>query len=64
MDFFIRYKDEATAVEVKSADHTKSKSMKTMLSSYGVKRGIKLSAKNIGVSGDVETIPLYMAMFL
>ncbi|MDR1068696.1 MAG: AAA family ATPase [Clostridiales Family XIII bacterium] len=64
MDFFIRYKDEATAVEVKSADHTKSKSMKTMLSSYGLKRGVKLSAKNIGVSGEVETIPLYMAMFL
>jgi predicted AAA+ superfamily ATPase len=64
MDFIIRYRDTATAVEVKSADHTKSKSMNAIITNYGVERGIKLSAKNIGVSGPVETLPLYMAMFL
>jgi predicted AAA+ superfamily ATPase len=64
VDFIIRYKDAATAVEVKSADHTKSKSMNAVITNYGVTRGIKLSSKNVGVSGAVETLPLYMAMFL
>jgi hypothetical protein len=35
-----------------------------MIPFYGVEQGIKLSSKNIGVSGAVETIPLYMAIFL
>ena len=64
MDFLIRYGGVATAVEVKAADHTKSKSMNAIIANYGVTRGIKLSAKNVGVSGPVETLPLYMAMFL
>jgi predicted AAA+ superfamily ATPase len=64
MDPIIRYQDVAAAIEVKSTDHTKSKSMNALIANYGVKRGIKLSAKNVGVSGVVETLPLYMAMFL
>jgi predicted AAA+ superfamily ATPase len=64
MDFFIRRGGELTAVEAKAADHTKSKSMRSIIDNYGVKRGIKLSAKNIGYKDSVETIPLYMAMFL
>ena len=64
MDFFIRKNRIATAIEVKSADNTKSKSMDALIEKYGVKSGIKLSAKNIGTSGKIETLPLYMAMFL
>jgi predicted AAA+ superfamily ATPase len=64
MDFIIRHENEATAVEVKSADHTKSKSMKSLIDNYGVKQGIKLSSKNIGYVNNVTTYPLYMAMFL
>jgi peptide deformylase len=64
MDFIIRHEGEATAVEVKSADHPKSKSMKSLMDNYGVKQGIKLSAKNIGYVNNVITYPLYMAMFL
>ncbi|MDR1953350.1 MAG: AAA family ATPase [Clostridiales Family XIII bacterium] len=64
MDFIIRYEGEATAVEVKSADHTKSKSMKSIMENYGVKKGIKLSSKNVGYSNNVTTYPLYMAIFL
>jgi hypothetical protein len=52
------------AVEVKSADNTKSKSMNAVIAKYGVKRGIKLSAKNIGRSDTFDSLPLYMAMFL
>jgi len=51
-------------VEVKSADNTKSKSLETLIGHYGVERGIKLSAKNVGVSDKFESLPLYMATFL
>jgi predicted AAA+ superfamily ATPase len=64
MDFFIRFGGELTAVETKSADHTKSKSMRSMIDRYGVKQGIKLSSKNVGYKDSVYTFPLYMAMFL
>jgi hypothetical protein len=64
IDFFIRKNKTATAIEVKSADNTKSKSMEAVIAKYGVKHGIKLSAKNIGGTTDFDSLPLYMAMFL
>lgn len=64
IDFFIRYKKQATAVEVKSSDNTKAKSMTAVISNHGVKHGIKLSSKNVGGTDTVDSFPLYMAMFL
>jgi hypothetical protein len=64
IDFFIRKNKTATAVEVKSADNTKSKSMESVIAKYGVKHGIKLSTKNVGGTEDIDSLPLYMAMFL
>jgi len=64
IDFFIRRNKTATAVEVKSADNTKSKSLDSVMRSRGVPNGIRLSAKNVGEAGNVESFPLYMAMFL
>ncbi len=64
MDFIIRFGGTATAVEVKSADHTKSKSMNSIINNYGVQKGIKLSTKNVGSSDQVTSYPLYMSMFL
>ena len=64
VDFFIRRNNTATAVEVKSADNTKSKSMNAVFAKYGVRRGIKLSTKNVGGTGDLSSYPLYMAIFL
>lgn len=64
MDFIIRYNREATAVEVKSADNTKSKSMNSIIENWNIKHGIKLSSKNIGGTEQVDSFPLYMAMFL
>ena len=65
VDFFIRYNNEVTAVEVKSADNTKSKSLNSIMNNYGVKQGIKLSTKNIGYdSNGILSLPLYMSMFL
>ncbi len=67
IDFFIRYDKKATAVEVKSADNTKSKSLNSVMANWGVLQGIRLSSKNIGEkvnNKDILYIPLYMAMFL
>lgn len=64
IDFFIRKDNIATAIEVKSADNTKSKSMNSIIEFWGVKHGIKLSSKNIGGTEKVDSYPLYMAMFL
>ena len=64
IDFFIRRNKTATAVEVKSADNTKSKSMGAVFAKYGVCHGIKLSTKNVGGTDAFDSLPLYMAMFL
>ena len=64
VDFIIRHEREATAIEVKSSENTKSKSMNSIMENHDVKRGIKLSTKNIGSIGNVLSLPLYMAMFL
>lgn len=64
IDFFIRYQKTATAVEVKSAEKATSKSMTSIIQNHGVKHGIKRSAKNVSGNDTVESLPLYMAMFL
>lgn len=64
IDFFIRYNKKATAIEVKSADNTKSKSLNTVIDKWNIEKGIKLSSKNIGSKEKIDNYPLYMAMFL
>ncbi len=65
IDFFIRYENEATAIEVKSSDNTKSKSLNSVMNNWNVKKAIKLSTKNIGVTENgILCIPLYMSIFL
>jgi predicted AAA+ superfamily ATPase len=64
IDFFIRANKTATAVEVKSAENTKAKSMESVFAKYGVKHGIKLSTRNVGGTDAFDSLPLYMAMFL
>jgi len=65
MDFFIRFQDKATAIEVKSAENRKAKSLGVLMSDkWQVEQGIKLSANNVGLNNRVWNLPLYMAMFL
>ena len=64
IDFFIRRGKAATAIEVKSAENTKSKSLMAVMQYRGVKHAIRLSSKNVGALENVESFPLYMAMFL
>ena len=64
IDFFIRFDKKITAVEVKSADNTKAKSLKIVIDNWNIEQGIKLSSKNIGGSDRIINYPLYMAMSL
>lgn len=64
LDFIIRYNGKVAAIEVKSADNTKSKSLTSALTNWKVEQGIRLSAKNLGKTDKIISLPLYMAMFL
>lgn len=66
VDFVIRYKGECTLVEVKAATGN-TKSTKTILNhpeKYHVHSAVKLGDYNVGRSGAVLTLPLYMAFLL
>ena len=64
IDFVIRQGDIPVGVEVKSGDNTKAKSIDSFVNFWGVEKGIKLISGNLGVAGKIESLPLYMAMFL
>ena len=66
VDFVIRYKGKCTIVEVKAANGN-TKSTKTVLQNpqkYHVEQAIKLGDYNIGRTGQILTLPLYMAFLL
>ena len=66
IDFVIKYKGKCTLVEVK-AENGNAKSLKTVLNhpeKYHVDQAIKLGHYNIGRTGNVLTLPSYMAFLL
>lgn len=66
VDFVIRYKGKCTLVEVKASSGN-TKSTKTILAhpeKYHVNSAIKLGDYNVGKSGEILTLPLYMAFLL
>ena len=66
VDFVIRYKGECTLVDVKATTGN-TKSTKTILQQperYHVNSAIKLGDYNIGRTGQILTLPLYMAFLL
>lgn len=64
LDFIIEYNNAVTPVEVKSANNTKAKSLKSAMENWHVSQGIKLSSNNVRVSDNIINYPLYMVMFL
>lgn len=64
VDFIIRQDDNPVGVEVKSGDNTKAKSIDSLVGFWGIDKGIKLTTGNLGVAGKIETLPLYMSMYL
>ncbi len=66
VDFVIRYHSECVLVEVKATTGN-TKSTKTVLNhpeKYHVHQAIKLGDYNVGRSGQILTLPLYMAFLL
>lgn len=66
VDFVVRHKGECTLVEVK-AQTGDAKSVKTILKHpeiYHVNRAFKFGNYNVGNTGGIVTMPLYMMMFL
>lgn len=66
VDFVIRYQGACTLVEVKASTGN-TKSTRTILGhpeKYHVSHAIKLGDYNVGRSGQVLTLPLYMAFLL
>jgi len=66
VDFVIRYKGQATLVEVKT-NTGNTKSTKTILKhpeKYHVSQAIKLGNYNVGRSGGILSLPLYMGFLL
>lgn len=66
IDFVMRYKGKCTLVEVKASTGN-AKSTKTILNhpeKYHVYHAVKLGDYNIGQTGQMLTLPLYMAFLL
>ena len=66
IDFVTKENDEITLIEVKATTGN-TKSAKTVLKNkdvYTAEKCIKLSENNIGVSGDLITIPYYLAFMI
>lgn len=66
IDFVTKENDEVTLIEVKATTGN-TKSAKTVLKNkdiYHAEKCIKLSENNIGVAGDLITIPYYLAFMM
>lgn len=61
IDFIIQRDSHLIPIEVKSADNTKAKSLKTYMEAYKPAYAIKLSAKNFAFDEKKKIVPLYAA---
>ena len=60
VDFLTQDNGEIIPIEVKSAKHTKSQSLKVYMQEYKPKHAIRTSLKNYGVVDNLYSVPLYM----
>jgi predicted AAA+ superfamily ATPase len=60
LDFLTQHNGEIIPIEVKSARHTKAKSLQVYIQEYKPKYAVRTSLKNYGVEGSMHSIPLYM----
>lgn len=61
VDFIIQREGEIIPIEVKSADNTRAKSLKTYMDTHQPSYAMKLSARNFGFESGIKTVPLYAA---
>jgi predicted AAA+ superfamily ATPase len=61
LDFVIQTQQGITAIEVKSGENTRSKSLASFIKRYHPERAIRLSTKPFGSGGDIMAVPLFAA---
>jgi hypothetical protein len=62
LDFVFQKQNEITALEVKSNEHVRSRSLTMFIQKYAPKKAVRISAKNFGVTENgILCIPLYAA---
>lgn len=59
VDFLITVGGKAIPIEVKSAHHTKSKSLTVFIDRYKPEYAIRISTKNFGFENAIKSVPLY-----
>jgi predicted AAA+ superfamily ATPase len=64
VDFLIQGDGEIIPVEVKSAQHTKSKSLQVYISEYKPVHAVRSSLRNYGAMNNLLSVPLYMIVDL
>jgi len=61
LDFVLQTQEGVSAIEVKSGDNTRSKSLSSFVGRYAPQRAIRLSTKPFGSGGSIMAVPLYAA---
>lgn len=64
IDFITTINTLIVAIEVKSGENTKSKSLQTLLDENLVSYGIRLSRKNYSKNKSIKSYPLYYSIFI
>ena len=59
IDFLLQTDDGIIPVEVKSAENTQSKSLKSYVNKFNPKYSIRISTKNFGFVNNIKYVPLY-----
>lgn len=59
IDFLIQKETEIIPIEVKSKEHSKSKSLNLYMQKYNPKTAIRISEKNFGLENNIKSVPLY-----
>lgn len=59
IDFLLQTEDGIIPVEVKSAENTQAKSLKSYINKFNPKYSIRISTKNFGFVNNIKSVPLY-----
>ena len=59
VDFIIKTEDGIIPIEVKAADNTRSRSLKSYIDRNDPKYSIRISSKNFGFENRIKSVPLY-----
>jgi predicted AAA+ superfamily ATPase len=59
LDFIIQLENQIIPIEIKSGKNVRSQSLDFFIKKYGIKKAIRISAKNFGFENGIQSVPLY-----